>query len=150
MSKYLTRGMRNNNPCNIRKNPNMRWKGSVRGNDPEFVTFKDKAYGYRAVFITLNTYNRKHNIWSIRQIINRWAPAGDGKNDPRAYIRRVCELMGGLSETHTIVANTPYADQQEEAIDFVMAMACVENGCKMEDIDRSEVEKGLYLAFKNS
>lgn len=150
MSKYLTRGMRNNNPCNIRKNPNTCWKGSVRGNDPEFVTFKDKAYGYRAVFITLNTYNRKHNIWSIRQIINRWAPAGDGQNNPHAYIRRVCELMGGLSETHTIVANAPYADQQEEAIDFVMAMACVENGCTMKDIDRSEVEKGLYLAFKNS
>ena len=55
--------------------------------------------------------------------------------------------MGNLPETHTIVANAPYADQQEEAIDFVMAMACVENGCKLKDINRSEVEEGMYLAF---
>ena len=60
---------------------------------------------------------------------------------------KVCELMGNLPETHTIVANAPYADQQEEAIDFVMAMACVENGCKLKDINRSEVEEGMYLAF---
>ena len=45
------------------------------------------------------------------------------------------------------VANAPYHDQQEEAIDFVMAMACVENGCKLKDINRSEVEEGMYLAF---
>ena len=147
MNVKMTRGMRNNNPCNIRKNPHTWWKGAINGRDPEFVTFSDKAYGYRAVFITLNTYNRTHNVWSIRQIINRWAPKGDGKNDPQAYIRRVCELMGNLPETHTIVANAPYHDQQEEAIDFVMAMACVENGCKLKDINRSEVEEGMYLAF---
>ena len=42
----------------IRKNPHTWWKGAINGRDPEFVTFSDKAYGYRAVFITLNTYNR--------------------------------------------------------------------------------------------
>ena len=27
-----------------------------------------------------------------------------------------------------------------------MALTCVENGCKMKDINRSEVEEGMYLA----
>jgi hypothetical protein len=69
------------------------WVGEIAGKDTRFCTFSSMAYGYRAAFKTLDTYNKKHQIYSIRQIISRWAPESDG-NDTRAYIKFVCERMG--------------------------------------------------------
>ena len=151
----MTRGMRNNNPCNIRrswtvnkktgKRQEVIWKGSLPSKDPEFVRFKDNAHGYRAAFITLNTYNTLHNLWSIRQIISRWAPEKD-KNNTQGYIRFICEHMG-LEPNHTIVANSPYDEKQEEAKEFVKWMAYQEQGLNV-DIDLPAIEEGFRLAFE--
>ena len=52
----MTRGLRNNNPLNIRRN-NTKWQGlSVTQTDKSFFQFKTMAYGYRAAFKTLQTY----------------------------------------------------------------------------------------------
>lgn len=46
----MTRGLRNNNPLNIRRN-NTKWQGlSVTQTDKSFFQFKTMAYGYRAAF----------------------------------------------------------------------------------------------------
>ena len=54
----MTRGLRNNNPLNIRRN-NTKWQGlSATQTDKSFFQFKTMAYGYRAAFKTLQTYIR--------------------------------------------------------------------------------------------
>ena len=50
----MTRGLRNNNPLNIRRN-NTKWQGlSATQTDKSFFQFKTMAYGYRAAFKTLS------------------------------------------------------------------------------------------------
>ena len=141
-----TRGLRINNPLNIVKSAKP-WVGEVLpGKDPEFCTFTSMAFGYRAAFITLNTYNRKHGIYSIRQIINRWCPPSDKRNNTQAYIKFVCMHMG-VEPTHTIVVNAAYHDDIEEAKEFVKWMAYQEQGLD-QDIDLKALEEGWVLAFQ--
>lgn len=90
--KNLPRGLRNNNPGNIRRNGDP-WQGLAdHQEDTEFFTFKDPIYGIRALARTLISYQDKHGLRSIRQIISRWAPPVE--NNTNAYIRAVAEDAG--------------------------------------------------------
>ena len=52
----MTRGLRNNNPLNIRHTAD-RWKGAcIHQTDKSFVQFETMAYGYRAAWKVLDTY----------------------------------------------------------------------------------------------
>lgn len=86
------RGIRNNNPGNIRRNADP-WQGLAdRQGDVEFFTFKTPIYGIRALARTLIAYQDKHDLRSIRQIISRWAPPNE--NNTNAYIRAVATDTG--------------------------------------------------------
>ena len=98
-----------------------------------------------AAFRILKTYNTKYHIYSVREIIKRWAPESDG-NNTRGYIQRVCEIAC-LKETDIIVADSQDVVQQENVKFLVQAMACVENGCGESQIDMGEIDKGYALAF---
>jgi len=88
----IPRGIRNNNPGNIRRNEDP-WQGlAERQGDVEFFTFKSSIYGIRTLARTLITYQDKHNLRSIRQIINRWAPSVE--NNTNAYVRAVAADTG--------------------------------------------------------
>ena len=51
-----SRGMRNNNPLNIRHGKS-RWQGMDDMQlDKEFVTFETLAYGYRAAWVLIDNY----------------------------------------------------------------------------------------------
>lgn len=91
MSTGSARGLRNNNPGNIRKSA-VKWKGEVGGEDSEFVTFISAAMGIRALAKTLQTYQEKHGLSSVRGIINRWAPPNE--NNTEAYISFVAKAVG--------------------------------------------------------
>ena len=83
--KKKTRGLRNNNPGNIRINSDV-FQGEITpSSDPAFKQFKTMAYGYRAVMKTLQTYAKKYKLATIRQWIYRWAPPQD-KNHTEAYV----------------------------------------------------------------
>lgn len=83
----IPRGIRNNNPGNIRRNRDP-WQGlAERQGDVEFFTFKTPIYGIRALARTLITYQDKYDLRSIRQIISRWAPPVE--NNTNAYVRAV-------------------------------------------------------------
>lgn len=76
------RGMRNNNPLNIRRYDNNDWLGKIHDDiatDMEFEEFRHPKYGFRASFILIHRYI-KHGLCSVRQIIERWAPSSDGNN----------------------------------------------------------------------
>ena len=135
--------MRNRNPLNIRKSDQL-WAGQT-GNDGAFCIFLSNEYGYRAAFRILKTYNVKYHIYSVREIISRWAPPNDG-NNTRAYIERVCALSG-LRETDIIVVQPSDGDPYNVVM-LVWAMAIVENGERYKKlIDRGEICKGYDLAF---
>lgn len=84
------RGIRNNNPGNIRHGDD--WFGlSDEQTDPSFCQFKEARWGVRALARILKTYYGKHNLRTIEQVIQRWAPPVE--NDTGAYVRAVANSM---------------------------------------------------------
>ena len=82
-----TRGIRNNNPANIRRGCN--WKGLAKvQTDKEFCQFNTMTWGVRALLVTLRTYVVRHHLHTVREIITRWAPPSDG-NNTESYIKFV-------------------------------------------------------------
>lgn len=88
----LPRGLRNNNPGNIRITKD-RWQGlRPVQEDPAFFQFTEMRWGYRALLRTLQNYRRRHGCQTVADFIRRWAPPSDG-NNTSAYISRVCREM---------------------------------------------------------
>lgn len=87
------RGLRNNNPGNIRIS-STDWKGKVplgQNSDGEFEQFTHIVYGVRALIKNLTTWiSRGQN--TISSLINTWAP-GHENNTP-AYIKSVSKQTG--------------------------------------------------------
>lgn len=83
------RGVRNNNPGNIRKSKDV-WVGQT-GNDGSFVTFATPAHGIRATGKNLLSYGRQGYV-TPEQIITRWAPPEDN-NDTEGYISFVSDYL---------------------------------------------------------
>lgn len=82
----LPRGIRNNNPLNIRRGEN--WLGLVHpGTDHEFCQFVNMQWGIRAGFILLRQYIKKYSCNTIRSIVSRWAPPCE--NDTQTYIANI-------------------------------------------------------------
>ncbi|CAK3123198.1 Structural protein P5 [Vibrio crassostreae] len=85
----LPRGVRNNNPLNIResKGDKTQWKGEALLNtDEAFEEFTNPAFGFRAGARILRSYQRQ-GIRNLTGIINRFAPSHE--NDTKAYISHV-------------------------------------------------------------
>ena len=104
--------------------------GEVRpSKDKEFKQFEAMRYGYRAMFKILRTYIDKYGLDTIRKMITRWAPPGDG-NHTENYIKVVSERSGIPAD------DIIYPDSREMMIRIVAAMSYVENGqpAKMEDV----------------
>lgn len=87
----IPRGIRNNNPANLRRSAD-KWIGlsSVQA-DKSFFQFTNMLYGIRALIVTLHTYVEKYNLHTIDQFINRFAPTNE--NDTHAYIHTVKAMM---------------------------------------------------------
>ena len=123
----MTRGIRNNNPLNIRHSSS-KWQGMAKKQtDRAFVQFTHRKYGYRAAFVLIRSYIHKHHANTIGKIIARWAPSSDG-NNTQGYIAYV-------SQTSGIPADEPlrFSDQQK-MVSIVRSMAQMESAI-IEDID---------------
>ena len=124
----LPRGIRNNNPLNIRRSKDQ-WKGLAEAQtDRAFVQFKSLEYGWRAAFYLLTrTYYHKYRLYTIRTIIRRWAPSNE--NDTNAYIANVSKLTG-------IDPDEPIGIPSESPTRWIAlgaAMAIQENGANSLD-----------------
>ncbi len=127
----IPRGIRNCNPLNIRRSRDQ-WKGLLKVQN-------DKSL--------LRTYRVKYQRYSVRTIIERWAPPSE--NQTRAYIGFVCEEMG---VPPNFILNVGSLDDGDTywACELVRAMALVENGNKCADLIRKEeIKKGYQLAFES-
>lgn len=134
MAKTTPRGLRNNNPGNIRNNDKVKWQGEV---DPQskrdftFEEFKDRASGYRALLKLLRNYQKLHGCRTIVDYIQRWAP--DIENNTSGYITRVCQEM------QVPTSFVPDPDEKSIMVAFAAAISQVENGVPAV---LSEVEAG--------
>jgi hypothetical protein len=131
----MSRGLKNNNPGNIRISAT-KYEGEIQpSQDKAFKQFAEMRYGYRAMFVLLYTYQKKHNLNTIRAMINRYAPPADN-NDTSRYVQIVSNSAG------------IYADDKIDTKDraamtkIVSAMSFVENGVQANDCD---VQRGFDL-----
>ena len=130
----MSRGLGNNNPGNIRR-AKVRYRGEVRpSRDPEFKQFESLAWGYRAIFVLLDTYRRRYGIDTLRGMLSRWAPPSE--NHTEAYIRAVAGDTG-------IDPDEPL-DTRDAAtmVPVAASISRVENGAKA---DRDEIIRGWEL-----
>ena len=101
-----SRGIRNNNPGNVRKSVT-RWAGQVADElqrDPAFVIFTAPEYGIRAMAKILKSYFARGTD-TIREIISTWAPASE--NDTAAYIASVAGKLGLSPDQRLSAADLP-------------------------------------------
>ena len=138
----LPRGVRNCNPGNIRMPPKKledkdKFIGELRpSHDPDFRTFVNMAYGYRAMHYLLRRYKNSYQLNTLEQMINRWAPPTENHTD--AYIEFVAKRSGIGRDQIVDVSNMTVMCR------IVEAMAKIENGNKYEP-DMNEVRDGWIL-----
>lgn len=131
----MTRGIKLNNPMNIRIS-NAHWQGKVTpSRDSDFETFDTPEHGIRAGTKILLTYYRDYNLNTVDEIINRWAPSSE--NDTASYINHVSVIMGtspheplGLTN-NDILAKLVEAVIQHEQGQNPYTMAQVDKGVEM-------------------
>lgn len=108
-----TRGIRNNNPGNIRVSKDQ-WEG-MTGDDGAFVTFDSPESGVRALGKNLLSYGRQ-GYDSIEKIINRWAPPNE--NDTQSYIDSVVAATGIPATQSLDLSNPDTLSALAQAISF--------------------------------
>lgn len=79
-----------NNPGNLRPSGD-KWQGMIESPVPGYLAFKTPEYGYRALFINLNSYFKSGRD-TVTKIISSWAPKSE--NDTANYIRFVSGQIG--------------------------------------------------------
>lgn len=129
-----TRGVRNNNPLNIRIGNT--WLGEVQHpTDSQFEQFVSIEYGLRAAFCILRRYIRRYQRDTVAKIISTWAPPQE--NNTQRYIDFVC-LKTGLSPDAVI----NYADV-DVMCKLVHAMAVMESAI---EIPYEKIHKAYSMA----
>lgn len=120
----VPRGIRNNNPLNIRKGNN--WQGERQPQtDKAFEEFESMQYGIRAGFKLIKKYMSGYNgltkkFNTIELIIKRWAPPTE--NATQRYIDFVTKTTGIPSRLKLGF------DNKKAMCDIVSAMIQVECG----------------------
>lgn len=130
----MSRGLHNNNPGNIRLSK-VRYRGEVRpSQDAEFRQFASPAWGYRAMFVLLDTYRIRYGLDTVRGMLARWAPPAE--NRTAEYVRTVCARTG-IPADRRLDTRDPQA-----MVPLVAAMSYVENGVRA---DPEAVRRGWAL-----
>lgn len=122
------RGIRNNNPLNIRKGNN--WKGERQNQtDKSFEEFVSMEYGIRAGFVLLRNYITGYSgkttpFDTVRKIVRRWAPPSE--NATQKYIDFVARDMNVSPDT-----KISFKDKKT-MVSLVNAMIFVECGQRID------------------
>lgn len=130
----MSRGIDNCNPGNIRLSK-VFYRGEVQpSQDAAFKQFSSMEWGYRAMFVLLDTYARRYGLNTIRGMISRYAPPSE--NNTEAYIAAVCEWTGIAADEEVDTRS------RRDMVPIVVAMSRIENGVPAL---RPQVEKGFDL-----
>lgn len=131
------RGLKNFNPGNIRISK-VKYLGEITpSKDKAFKQFESMAYGYRAMFVLLDSY-RRNGYKTLRQMINRYAPPVE--NHTANYIKFVTERARVFEDVEL--------DTQDpaEMIPIVSAMSQMETGVPA---NYEDVRQGWELFVKH-
>lgn len=135
--KRGSRGLRNDNPLNIRHGKSQ-WVGMrEKQTDKSFVQFTERVYGYRAAFVLLRGYIGKGKD-TIGKIIAKWAPSSDG-NNTQSYINYVSKSTG-INASHALKW-----EDKNDLVEIVRSMAHMESGIIE---DKAIIEEAYDLANK--
>lgn len=135
-SQKVARGIQNNNPGNLRRSKDP-WQGLANNQtDQDFFIFITPIYGIRAIARTLIAYQDKHNLRTVRQIINRWAPSNE--NNTTAYIATVAKSAN--FDTDQLLNMHCYGNLKP----LVTAIIRYENG--QQPYTAAQIDKALVLA----
>ena len=116
----IPRGLRNNNPLNIRISTS-NWVGKRKENtDGVFEQFISKEYGIRAAIILVRRYIGEYGLNTIEKIVSRWAPSNE--NDTAKYIETVVQ-KSGINPDRIIKKDDKYTICR-----ILFVMTYVENG----------------------
>lgn len=121
MAKQKTpRGIRNNNPLNIRRS-RLKWEHEVFKEpvDYSFCQFDQMKYGWRAAFCLFRRYIYTYGVDTIQKIISRWAPSTE--NNTKEYINRVAIIT-------RVNKDEPIDFRTIRMLQIAAAMCWVENG----------------------
>ncbi len=132
------RGIRNNNPGNIRHGAN--WQGlnpNGRNIDPAFCVFQTPVAGIRALAKVLINYKKIHGFNTVRQIISRYAPPNE--NQTAAYVQTVAKQLG--------VSPDVAIDIEERGIltVFIKAVIRMENG--IQPYSDQTIQQGIDAVY---
>ncbi|MFQ3578567.1 MAG: hypothetical protein SNJ71_00320 [Bacteroidales bacterium] len=128
LPSYYPRGIRNNNPGNLKINDTIQWIGKLprhENTDKTFEQFYTYDYGVRAMAIDLKTKINKHG--TIAKIIQFYAPPTE--NNTEAYIASV-ERKTGINRNTYLIPNAKTLKS------LVMAVIEHENGGKFYDYNK--------------
>ena len=129
------RGIRNNNPGNIRKGE--KWKGlSEHQTDSSFCIFVSPEYGIRALVKILLTYYKKYQLNTVKKIISRYAPPNE--NETESYIKSVANQLG--------VASDEVIDLSSVAVLVVLLRAIIRHENGEQPYSDEQILKGIHLA----
>lgn len=128
------RGIRNNNPGNVRKSATA-WRGqSAHQTDANFVQFDTPEFGIRALSRVVDTYATKYGLNTVRGIIERYAPPVE--NDTGAYVRAVADAVG--------VAPDDLIDVRANKAAIVQGIIAHENGVQPYTV--AQIDNGVSMA----
>ena len=128
---YKARGIRNNNPGNIRRT-GTKWKGqSIEQTDQAFVQFDTPEWGIRAMTRILKNYQHAHGLNTVQDIIGRWAP--DTENNTAAYIQHTAQSLG-------VAKDQPF-DVMEKMPELIAVIIEHENG--LQPYSSATIEEGI-------
>lgn len=124
----LPRGIRNNNPGNI-KDDGTSWQG-MAGSDGVFVIFADMSWGTRAMATALTNMIRK-GYNTVGTLIPQWSAT-----DQSAYVANVASRMG-IAPGDTITTDVPTLTS------LMRAMITQENGEAGSYVTDQDVADGI-------
>lgn len=139
----VPRGIRNNNPGNIRHGRDA-WQGmAVDQPDSEFISFVDPRYGIRAMARILASY-RSRGLVSINQIITTWAPPVGRDSQGNAYTQNSSAYADHVAKLLGISADVPMSWNVPQLADLVTAIIQHENG--QQPYERAVILEGVGMA----
>lgn len=138
MKEQLPRGIRNNNPGNIRHGAN--WLGlnpNGRNIDSAFCVFESPVLGIRALAKVLINYKKIHGLNTVRQIVSRYAPPNE--NQTAAYIQTVAKQLEVYPDTKINI------EKRGVLTVFIKAVIRMENG--IQPYSDETIQKGIDLCL---
>ena len=140
------RGIRNNNPGNIRGtgpagqklDP---WRGQVGLDDQGFCIFDTPEQGLRALALLMLIYQSRHRLMTLQGIVKRWAPPNE--NNTAAYVAAVCIACGVRADDAVHLARDRHMLEQ-----LVRAIVKHENG--LQPYPPSVITAGVRMAMESA